>query len=115
MIVTENQNILDVVIQKFGSLQPLIQFCKDNDIELNHLLSNGDEVVINESNVDQKLISDFFTLKSLNVTTGDPDNIVTGDYNKDFNLDYSRIIRGGATIPDLLGDFSDDYNEDFLI
>lgn len=90
--IREGQDIFDVTIQKFGTLENLFDFLKENDdITINSSLSSGQKVIIN--NTDKGLLNEkeFFSSRRFVVTNADADAIAetVGDYNNDFNNDFN--------------------------
>jgi hypothetical protein len=79
-----NQNILDFVLNKYGTLESLGSFVKDNSIT-----DLRDFEFIEEFNVDTVTPSDelsFISSNGVQISTGKTD--IELDFNDDFNNDF---------------------------
>ncbi|MEO1053906.1 MAG: LysM domain-containing protein [Bacteroidota bacterium] len=86
--VTEGQNIVDIALQFYGSVDALVQLAQDNNLSVSSTLVPGQEIFINEAEIDNFQLVDFFGKNGIIVTTGE-DLVVSGDFNDDFNDDFS--------------------------
>ena len=98
MIVKDGQNILDVCLQAFGSLEQLFILLNDNDLVVNNILRSGQDLTINNENIGDELIKNFVSLNNIvynNSQNTDADGnssflppVIGGDYNEDYSQDY---------------------------
>lgn len=86
------QDNLDVVIQKYGSVEYLFQFLTDNNLNINTPLDSSTEYLIND-NVGEKVNKEFFKKNKRRVQNADDSELSRpyGDYNQDYNDDYNNI------------------------
>lgn len=91
-IVKDGQNLYDVTLQEFGTLEELFTIIADNDINVNKRLAAGQDLVTNNENVGDETVKGFFKLKAIspnnNQGTGLPPQIA-GDFNIDLNNDFT--------------------------
>jgi len=90
-IVKDGQNLYDVTLQEFGTLEELFVVIGDNDIDVNKRVAAGQDLVTNNENVGDETVKGFYKLKNIspnnNQGTGLPPQIA-GDFNNDFNPDF---------------------------
>lgn len=90
--VKSGQNIWDVALQEFGDIEQVFTLINDNDLNLNFKLQSNQIITINNSNVGNENIKNFYKFSALNLnnyqTEAMPPNI-GGDYNNDYNNDYN--------------------------
>jgi len=88
--VQDGQNIFDVCLQEFGTLEELSKFLEDNDLTLNTKLTAGRELIVNKANVGDENVKDFVVLKDITFNNdqgfGQPP-LLAGDYNDDYSND----------------------------
>ena len=90
--VLDNQNIFDITIQEFGTLEELFVTLNDNSLDVNAKLISGQELIINKVNVGNENVKNFVVLK--NITMNNEQGLkvpplLSGDYNSDYGNDYS--------------------------
>lgn len=91
MTVDNNQNIFDVVLQEYGTLDNAITLITDNNLTFNSKLRANQELVINNEGVGDNNVKNFVTLQKIKYNN---DQGVTvppldgGDYNSDYSDDY---------------------------
>lgn len=84
-----NQNIINICVQEFGGASSLFQFALKNGISPSQLLRQGQILQKDESLIADKDIAMEF---------------------EDLNF---IVVTGSSTTPDLVGDFGEEFNEDF--
>ena len=65
MIAKDGQNILDVCLQAFGSLEQLFILLNDNDIVVNNILRSGQDLTINNVYIVDELLKIFVSLNNI--------------------------------------------------
>lgn len=89
--IKSGQNIWDLTLQEFGDVEYLFTVLTDNDINPNQKLKSGQKITINNSNLGNNDIKNFYKFSGKILTNDQteamPPNI-GGDYNEDFNNDY---------------------------
>ena len=97
IVVRNRQNIFDIALQYFGSLDFMSTIIIDNNLTWNANLETGQRLLINNEGLGRQDIKNFFVLNNLQVVNGvavksDPNNptfdseIVTWD-NDTINFD----------------------------
>lgn len=88
--VKEGQNLLDVALQYYGSVEAVRQLIFDNPIisENNFTLIVGQKLLIDESKILNKEVVAYFESLSYEVNTGE-DLILFADFSDDFSLDFN--------------------------
>ncbi|CAB4128033.1 hypothetical protein UFOVP105_13 [uncultured Caudovirales phage] len=90
-IVKEGQDIFDVSIQFYGSIEAgVIDLITSNNLNFESVNLGGSEITLNNNNnVDKKVVS-FFSNNNFVPNNGGPDvvHLVLGDFNDDFNNDF---------------------------
>ena len=87
----DNQNIFDVCIQEFGTLEQLFVLLSDNNLGANSKLKSGQELTVNKTNVGDEDVKDFVVLRNITLNNNQGEMlppIAEGDYNNDYNLDF---------------------------
>ena len=83
--IQEGQNIFDIVLQEFGTLEQLSQFLSDNSsIGINDDLISGQEVEINSINLGDEDIKARYI--KLNFVTNNKDNNFTASIQDQFQF-----------------------------
>jgi len=89
--ISDGQNIWDITLQEFGDLEKVMTLLTDNDLNFNFKLKSNQNITINNSNVGNDNIKNFYKFSGLKLsndqTEAMPPNIA-GDYNDDYNNDY---------------------------
>jgi hypothetical protein len=63
-ILQPGQNLADVAMQEYGSIDALLQLCIDNGLEIGQEVLPGIELVLNESNkIDKRLIEQYKSIE----------------------------------------------------
>lgn len=91
MIVDNEQNIFDVILQEFGTLNEAATMLADNNLNFNSKLSSGQELVINNTGVGDNIIKNFVILKKKRFNNFQGSFIPPlfgGDYAVDYSPDY---------------------------
>ena len=85
----DGQDIFDLTIQFFGSVDYLFEMLTDNDINADHTIISGTEYVMNSETQGEPKGQAFFR-GTFNVCNSSLDDLysTTGDYNNDFNDDF---------------------------
>lgn len=90
-IVKDGQNLYDVTLQEFGTLEELFVVIIDNSINVNKRVSAGQDLVTNNEKTGDESVKGFYKLNAIspnnNQGTGLPPQIA-GDFNNDFNNDF---------------------------
>jgi len=90
-IVRDDQNLYDVTLQEFGTLEELFVVIDDNNIDVNKRVAAGQDLITNNENVGDESVKGFYKLNAIfpnnNQGTGLPPQIA-GDFNNDFNNDF---------------------------
>ena len=90
-IVKDGQNLYDVTLQEFGTLEELFVVIADNNIDVNKKVSAGQDLKTNNENVGDESVKGFYKLGAIspnnNQGTGLPPQIA-GDFNFDHNNDF---------------------------
>lgn len=91
-IILEGQNIFDIVIENFGTLEELFTLLNDNDLAVNAKLISGQELVINKIGVGDNNIKNFVTLQNITMNNDQGEKVpplLSGDFNSDYSNDYN--------------------------
>ena len=90
IIVRNGQDIFDVCLQEYGTLDLLDQFLSDNDLSINDNLVIGQELTINKENVGNLRVKNSFENANFVVMNADEETLATtvGQFNGDFNDDF---------------------------
>ena len=75
IIVCEGQNILDICIQEYGSVEALVQLAIDNDLRIDADLTAGQELVINSDHILNTRLVDFFIKEGEKINTGSYEDV----------------------------------------
>ena len=68
--VNSGQNIFDICLQEFGSIEALVGLAHDNNIRIDADLEAGQELLINEARIVAPRIVNFFNEKGLDINSG---------------------------------------------
>ena len=85
------QTILDVSLQKFGSIESLFDLIADNGLNLNSNLQAGQMMTVNTTSKGDEKIKNFVNLNAIKYINGAIETmppLYGGDYNGDYNNDY---------------------------
>lgn len=91
MIVQNNQNIFDIAMQEFGTLNEAFRMINDNDLTFNSKLRSSQELVINNEGVGDNNVKNFVILQKVKFTNDQGISVpplVSGDYSNDYSNDY---------------------------
>lgn len=91
MQVLEGQNLFDIAVQEFGTLEELFTFLIDNDFSVNTKLTSGQDVIINKVNIGNEDIKNFITLQNITMNNDQGEKVpplLSGDFSNDFSNDY---------------------------
>ena len=89
--VLQNQNIFDISIQEFGSLENLFTLLNDNSLSVNAKLISGQDLTVNKVNIGNEDIKKFVTLKDITMNNFQGEKeppLLAGDYSQDYSNDY---------------------------
>jgi hypothetical protein len=64
-MIIDGQNVFDVTMQNFGTLNNTIEFLVENNYTLNQNLIPGDDVVLNTTNKGDENVKKLITLDNL--------------------------------------------------
>jgi len=87
-----NQNIFDVCLTKFGTIESMFLFLNDNNLNPNSDLNSNQELIISIDNLNQgnKEIKEYVKLNNIIYTNNSNALATSGDYNNDYNNDYYK-------------------------
>lgn len=88
-IIQDNQNIYDIAIMIYGSVDGVSILKQDNPTVLPSIhteVHRGDVLKIDSSKIINKSIGKFFTDRNVVISTG---TVSKPDFNKDFNKDFN--------------------------
>ena len=91
MIVNSGQNLFDIVLQKFGTLENAFILINDNSLTFNSKLNANQELIINNSGVGDNKVKNFVTLHEYKYNNDQEGAVLSSvgiDYNNDYNSDY---------------------------
>jgi hypothetical protein len=91
MIAQDDQNILDITLSQFGTLDHLFTLINDNGLTFNSKLSSGQELIINNSGVGNNNIKNFVILHKVSYNNNQGASVTPldgGDFNIDFSNDF---------------------------
>lgn len=69
--VNQGQNLLDVTLQEYGSIEGVINLVFDNELTLNDTLIGGQELTIDESKTVTPDVVQYFVSQKIKVNTGE--------------------------------------------
>jgi hypothetical protein len=89
IVVYEGQNLVDIAIQEYGSLEGVWQLLMDNPFmrSIDYILQAGDKLKIDTTKIIRKDITDYLAKRKININTGE-DFLFFAEFNDDFNEDY---------------------------
>jgi len=70
ILVRANQNIYDICIQEYGSLEFIGKLIDDNNLNFSALITQGQELVIDNATNGNADVKDFFELPNKKVQNG---------------------------------------------
>ena len=91
LAVLEGQNIFDIIVQEFGTLEQSFVLINDNDLSVNTKLISGQELTVNKVNVGDENVKDFVVLKNITMNNFQGQKVpplLSGDYSNDYSNDY---------------------------
>lgn len=91
MEVLAGQNIFDIGVQEFGTLEDLFTLLIDNDLSVNAKLISGQDLVVNKINIGDEDVKNFVVLQNITMNNDQGEKVpplLAGDYNNDYNNDY---------------------------
>lgn len=89
--VLGGQNIFDICVQEFGTLEELFVLLIDNDLSVNTKLISGQQLTVNKVNIGNENVKDFVVLGDITMNNAQGlklPPLLSGDYNLDYNGDY---------------------------
>jgi hypothetical protein len=89
IVVYEGQNLVDIAIQEYGSLEGVWQLVMDNpNIRgIDYQLKAGEILQIDETKKIREDITDYFEKRNIKLNTGD-DFFFFAEFSDDFNEDF---------------------------
>ena len=88
--VREGQNIIDIALQYYGDVEGASNLIQDNNLSLTDALEAGTILHIDEQNLMDELITEYYDNNSVIVNTGAPAQDIPGEFNNDFNFDFKK-------------------------
>lgn len=91
LAVLEGQNIFDIGVQEFGTLEKLFVLLNDNSLSANAKLISGQELTVNKTNIGDENVKDFVVLKNITMNNAQGEKVpplLAGDYSNDYSNDY---------------------------
>ncbi len=89
VVVYEGQNLVDIAIQEYGSLEGVWQLVRDNSFlqTIDYDLKAGQKLRIDTSKQIRNDIVTFFDQRNIKINTGS-DFLFFAEFNDDFNEDF---------------------------
>ena len=87
MIAKHGQNIIDVAVQNFGTIENIFDMLQDNNLSLNSELKSGQFILAKTEGKGDNSVKNYVLLKNYSFNNAQF-KVATGDYNTDFNNDY---------------------------
>lgn len=87
--VTEGQNLVDLAIQHYGSVECVFDLIDDNPdtvLNLDYEAAPGDVLNIDESKIVKPDVVKYYRDRNIRLNNGQ--EVPTGDFNNDFNGDF---------------------------
>jgi hypothetical protein len=102
IIAREGQNLIDIALQEYGSLEGLDRLIKDNSLDdgYNTIVTNGQELVIKQEPTKEDVVQ-YLEQKGVTIATASP------------QIYLQAILQYGQLSPIAGGSFSNDFNFDF--
>lgn len=69
--IHSGQNILDICLQEYGSVEALMQLARDNNMSIDAELQAGQELLIDENNIVDKQVAALFARDNIKINTGE--------------------------------------------
>lgn len=82
IVISENQNIIDVAMQEYGSLEGLLTFARLNGLALDEDLVSGTNLIVDEAEIVNKQLQSLFENRRVNTGT---ELIETGIFDDTYN------------------------------
>lgn len=97
--VQEGQNILDIALQYYGKVEGAIPIAETNNLTVTEILEAGQAIELDDAQVIDRIIVDYYAKGNVKINTGRVDNletIVLGDFYDGFSLDFfqTEVIKG---------------------
>lgn len=92
--VKNGQDLFDVCLQEYGTLDLLAQFLAENNLSIDDYLSSGQQLTINNENVGNLRVKNSFQKSNFVVMNADQTALATtiGAFNGDFNDDFGTDL-----------------------
>lgn len=89
--VFSGQNLFDIAIQEYGSVEALVKIANDNGLRADDDLTEGQQLIIDDAALVNQQIVNYFKNNGHDLNTGDFVDLVIGeneyfDYDFDFDL-----------------------------
>ena len=91
MIAEKDQNIFDIVLSQFGTLDESFTLINDNNLTFNSKLNSGQELIINNSGVGNEKNKKNVILQKVRYNNNQGEAVpplLGGDYSNDYSNDY---------------------------
>lgn len=85
IIVRADQDIFDICIQEFGSLEQMSVLINDNDLGFNGDIIQGQELIINNEDVGNEDVKEFYELRQKH-----PKNSITDQAKDDIPVSFDN-------------------------
>jgi hypothetical protein len=69
LIVVENQNLIDLALQEYGSVEGLVQLLNDNSIDINIGVNSGSEILIGNGKIVSKDLVALLKKQNIQIAT----------------------------------------------
>lgn len=80
-MVIEHQNLIDAVLQYYGSVEQLVTLCEENLLDVNTSLQASMMISLNSDNMQHKTLTRYLDKKGININTGEVPDVNDGiDY-----------------------------------
>ncbi len=70
VIVHKRQNVIDLAIQEYGSIEGLLELAKENNLSLDEDMVVGSTLFVDASKITNKPLVGFFKEKKIVIVTG---------------------------------------------
>jgi predicted Zn-dependent protease len=78
VVILENQNLIDVALQEYGSVEALTKLCVDNAFSMDSALTPGSKLKINSSFIVNKQLVSYLKKSRIKIGTEENEETPTG-------------------------------------
>lgn len=95
--VLEGQNILDICLQEYGSVEGLVQLAKDNNMRVDADLYTGQVLLIDETKIVDSRIVAHFAKNKIKINTGAYEDVTLENVSRITSDGATRVTSDGET------------------